>query len=176
LANRKFAMRFGCVSPFVEDDLHFDAVGRYSCTGVSSEHGVVRGDFGAGVSAFVAYERVSCGDVAGRDGRSNVGASFEDSDDGRLWHVPNIEQSHGTTSRYGAPWELAVWSLVGFAERAVGTISHGMAFLFAMMACRWGPVLVGCIVGLPLVGVWAMFYPMCTFATWARIWRWVIPR
>ena len=55
LANRKFAMRFGCVSPFVEDDLHFDAVGGYSCTGVSSEHGVLRGDFGAGVSRHLSH-------------------------------------------------------------------------------------------------------------------------
>ena len=176
LASRKSATRFGCVSLFVEDDAHFDAVGGYSCTGVSSEHGVVRGDFGAGVSAFVAYERVSRGDVAGRDGRSSVGASSDGSDDRRLWRVPNVERGHGTTSRFGAPWELAVWSLVGFAGRAVGTIPQDMAFLLAMMACRWRPVLVGCIVGLPLVGVWAMFYPMCTFATWAWIWRWVVPR
>ena len=128
------------------------------------------------MSAFVAYERVSRGDVAGRDGRSNVGASFEDSDDRRLWHVPNVERGHGTTSRFGAFWELAVWSLVGFAGMSVVKISQDMAFLLAMMACMWRPVLVGCIVGLPLVRVWAMFYPMCTFATWAWIWRWIVPR
>ena len=60
LVSRKFAMCFGCVSPFVEDDAHFDAAGGYSCAGVSSEHGVVRGDFGAGAILCVWHPCTSC--------------------------------------------------------------------------------------------------------------------
>ena len=89
-----------------------------------------------------------------------MGASFDSSDDRRFWRVPNVERGHGTTSRFGAPWELAVWSLVSFAVRSVGAISLDMAFLFAMMASRWGPVLRGCVVGVLFIRVWAMFYPM----------------
>ena len=64
----------------------------------------VGGDVGVGVSAFVAYEQVSCGDVAGQDGGNNLGVSFEGSrgflSDRRLWRVPNVERGHSTTSRF----------------------------------------------------------------------------
>ena len=157
----------GCVFPFGEDCACREGAGGCPCTGVSFVHGVVGSDVGVGISACVAHEQVSRGDVAGWDGRSGLGAPFEFSfafeSDGVFWRTPNVERGHSTTSRFGAPGELAVWSLVDFSGRPVGTISQDMAFLLAMMACRWRPVLVGCIVGLPLVGVWAMFYPMCTF-------------
>ena len=54
--SRKVAVQFGCVSPLGEEDAHHGAVGGCSCTGVYFVHGVVGSNFGAGVSAFVAYE------------------------------------------------------------------------------------------------------------------------
>ena len=94
----------GCGFPIGEDAAYRGIVGGWSCTGVSLVHGVVGGDVGVGVSAFVAYEQVSCGDVAGQDGGNNLGVSFEGSrgflSDRRLWRVPNVERGHGTTSRF----------------------------------------------------------------------------
>ena len=139
LVSRELMTCLGCVFPFGEDCACREGAGGCPCTGVSFVHGAVGSDVGVGISACVAHEQVSRGDVAGWDGRSGLGAPFEFSfafeSDGVFWRTPNVERGHSTTSRFGAPGELAVWSLVDFSGRPVGTISQDMAFLLAMMAC-----------------------------------------